>query len=156
MSPPTKRKPIERHPKLAGGEQVPRDWGPMQGGIPYRPSDEFEQEDWESVARKFDVGVKELIYFNFMTDNPDIVNWYLKNYVGCEKVSPSGNNWMFSKKAYPGHIYIPPADDKTFNYDPEEICTWSPKLEEAFGDDSAPLLKGCREIREAGSSASWK
>ncbi len=128
---PRRGKPIERHPKLAGQEPVPRNWGIIQKGIPYRPRDHPEQEDWESVADKFDVSVKELIYFNFMTDNPDVVNWYLKNYVGCEKVSPSGNNYMFSNRARPGIIYIPP-DDKKFTYDPEQICSWSPKREEEF------------------------
>ena len=114
----------------------------MQGGIPYRPKDHPVQEDWESVATKFAVGVKDLIYFNFMTDNPDVVNWYLKNYVGCEKVSPSGNNWMFSNKANPGYIYIPPADDKEVTFDPEPLCTWSPKLEEEFIRRLHALAKG--------------
>jgi hypothetical protein len=125
---PNRGKPIERHPTMP----VPRNWGALQQGIPYRPRDDPEQEDWESVARKFAVGVKELIYFNFMTDNPDEVNWYLRWHVGCEKISPSGNNWMFSRRATPGYIYIPPPDDKVFTYDPEPICSWSPKAEEAF------------------------
>ena len=125
---PNRGKPIERHPTMP----VPRNWGALQQGIPYRPRDDPKQEDRELVVRKFAVGVKELIYFNFMTDNPDEVNWYLRRHVGCEKISPSGNNWMFSRRATPGYIYIPPADDQAFTYDPEPICSWSPKLEEAF------------------------
>jgi hypothetical protein len=98
----------------------------MQGGIPYRPKDHPKQEDWYTVAEKFSVGVKELIYFNFMTNDPDEVNWYLKNYVGCIKVSPSGNNWMFSNGANPGVIYIPPLDRDPIDFDPDEICVWTP------------------------------
>jgi hypothetical protein len=95
-------------------------------GRPYRPTDKPEQEDWESVARKFNVPVKELIWFNFMTNNPDEVNWYLRAYVGCNKKSPSGNNWMFSNSASPGIIYIPPAEDTTITFEPEEHCAWAP------------------------------
>src|SRR5438552_14518813 len=95
-------KPIERPPHN-DGVALPHNWGALQGGIPYRPKDRINgqpfQEDWGTVARKFDVGVKQLIYFNFMTHEPDVVNWYLHHYVGCVKVSPSGNNWMFSNEA---------------------------------------------------------
>jgi hypothetical protein len=130
MAPVTKRapKPIERPPHF-DGVPLPRNWGAMQGGGPYRPGDHPVQEDWESVARKFGVGVKELIYFNFMTDDPDVVNWYLHHYVGCKKVSPSGNNWMFSNSANPGIIYIPPSD---IDFDPEEICAWAPSNAKTF------------------------
>jgi hypothetical protein len=69
--------------------------------------------------------VDDLISFNFVTTNSDVVNWCLRLYVGCEKVSPSGNNWMFSKRARPGIIYIPPLKDRTINFDPEDICVWS-------------------------------
>jgi hypothetical protein len=103
---------------------LPRDWALHNYGIPYRPGDKPVQEDWESVARKFGVGVKELIYFNFLTDEPDEVNWYLRHYTGCNKVSPSGNNWMFSNSAKPGIIYIPPADDISIDYEPEQVCVW--------------------------------
>lgn len=121
--------PIERHPHW-DIVPLPHDWGLKAGGKPYRPHDHLpygvpDQEDWESVARKFQVDVKYLIYFNFMTDSPDEVNWYLRHYVGCVKVSPSGNNWMFSNGANPGIIYIPPSDDEQFEYPAENICVWT-------------------------------
>jgi hypothetical protein len=122
------RKPIERRPKLP----VPMHWGVMQGGRPYRPLDTPSQEDWGTVAEAFYIDVADLIFFNFMTHDPDEVNWYLHWHVGCEKVSPSGNNFMFSKKARPGLIFIPPAEDKSFDYDKEHICSWSPNLETKF------------------------
>src|SRR5215467_14072099 len=106
MSTP-KGKPIEKEPT---GLRLPPFWHARNNyGIPYRPKDKPVQEDWYSVARKFGVDVQELIFFNFMTHKPDEVNWYLHHYVGCDKVSPSGNNWMFSNSARPGIIYIPPA-----------------------------------------------
>lgn len=117
-------KPIERYPHDA---VLPRGWHAMHNyGIPYRPRDKPVQEDWGSVARKFGVGVKELIYFNFLTDDPDEVNWYLRHHTGCKKVSPSGNNWMFSNNANPGIIYIPPAEDTSMVFKPEEYCAWMP------------------------------
>jgi hypothetical protein len=86
-----------------------------QGGRPYKPKDYPKQEDWESVARKFNVAVRELIVFNCLTTDPKVVNWCLRNYTGCVKPSRSGNNWMFSNKARPGIIYIPPPDDETID-----------------------------------------
>ena len=117
-------KPVERRPR---GPILPRGWHAMHSfGIPYRPRDTPDQEDWGSVARKFGVGVKELIYFNFLTNDPDEVNWYLNHHTGCVKVSPSGNNWMFSNRANPGIIFIPPAEDEDIDFKPEEVCVWMP------------------------------
>ena len=110
--------------------------------MPYKPGYKRYQESWETVARDFGIDVDWLIYFNFMTKKSDVVNWYLRHYVGCKKVSPSGNNWMFSNDARPGIIYIPPPDDELFpdepkdkhyEYDPEgDMCSWSPNGIEEF------------------------
>jgi hypothetical protein len=116
-------KPIERTPKIT----LPRGWHAMRNyGIPYRPRDKPVQEDWHSVARKFGVDVKDLIFFNFLTTEPDEVNWYLKHHTGCKKVSPSGNNWMFSNDASPGIIYIPPAEDQEMTFEEHVTCVWRP------------------------------
>src|SRR4030095_13495887 len=107
-------RPIERHPKVT----LPRGWHAMHNyGIPYKVKDKPKQEDWGTVARKFGVGVKELIWFNFLTTEPDEVTWYLNHHTGCTKVSQSGNNWMFSTDARPGIIFIPPAEDQEFTYE---------------------------------------
>jgi hypothetical protein len=126
--------PIETHPRHAGLEEVGRDWGRKLGGKPYWPGYKTYQESWETVARDFRIDVDWLVYFNFLTNRSNVINWYLRHYVGCKKVSPSGNNWMFSKDAHPGIIFIPPPDeddepkDKTYDYDPDgPICGWSPK-----------------------------
>jgi hypothetical protein len=98
-----------------------------QWSIPYSPKDKPVQEDWQSIARKFGIGVQELIYFNFMTNNPDEVNYYLRVLVGCKKISPSGNNWMFHNNCYPGIIYIPPPETREFNFEPDRMCVWLQK-----------------------------
>lgn len=94
-------------------------------GTPYRPKDKPIQEDWESVARMFNVDVDVLMDFNFGTTKPAEVNWCLRHYVGCNKVSPSGNNWMFSSSASPGLIYIPPMRDSRISYEGELFCVWA-------------------------------
>ena len=50
--------------------------------------------------------VWDLIYFNFGTDDPREVNWYMHHYVGCWK-SNDGKNFSFMD-ADPGLVYIPP------------------------------------------------
>ena len=132
-------KPIEREPQV----KLPHGWHALHNyGIPYRPRDKPVQEDWESVARKFGVGVKELIHFNFLTTEPDEVNWYLRHYVGCKKVSPSGNNWMFSNNASPGIIYIPPAEDREITYEPNHICVWRETDTQKFLQRLTTISKG--------------
>ena len=124
LAPRPDPKPVESRPKGIG---LPIGWHAQHAfGIPYRPRDTPVQEDWASVAQKFGVGVQELIYFNFMTNKPDEVNYYLRTFVGCKKISPSGNNWMFSNHASPGIIYIPPPDDTEISFSPEEMCVWMP------------------------------
>jgi hypothetical protein len=75
---------------------------PPAGGIGYRVQD---GEKWESVAKMFGLDVKELIKFNFQTNDPGEVNWYLRVKVGCHLHDDF--NWKFSKSADPGYIYRP-------------------------------------------------
>ena len=141
-------KPIERKPQVT----LPRGWHALHNyGIPYRPhaKDDKVQEDWESVARKFGVGVKELIHFNFLTTNPDEVNWYLRHHTGCEKVSPSGNNWMFSHNAKPGIIYIPPAEDRMITFEPAHTCVWRQSDVQQFLQRLTTISKGMSGNRGA-------
>ena len=121
------RKPIERHPHDA---ILPAVWYPLHaGGFTYRVRD---GDSWESVGDRFFTDTKELIFYNFLTTNPDEVNWYLRSFVGCNKVSPSGNNWMFSSSARPGIIFVPPADHDPIDVDPDEVCVWTPGSAKVF------------------------
>lgn len=110
-------KPIENEPK---GVRLPPFFHAINNnGQPYRVVD---GDTWENVAERFvDGDTRGLIWFNFMTNKPNEVNWYLRRYVGCKVPSPSGNNWTFSKSAVPGIIYIPPRE---MDFEPEEICGW--------------------------------
>jgi hypothetical protein len=68
-----------------------------------------DKEDWASVAAKFHLkDVKKLIYFNFHTNVPEEVNWYLRHNTGCNVSNDGDRNWAFSDSADPGLIYIPP------------------------------------------------
>jgi len=67
-------------------------------------------EDWASVAAQYNVKVDDLIYFNFHTNVPEEVNWYLRRNTGCNVSNDGGLNWAFSSSADPGLIYIPPSE----------------------------------------------
>jgi hypothetical protein len=59
-----------RHPLPAGFRPV--------GGSPYKVTD---RDDWISVAKEHSIDVKDLIHFNFQTNIPEEVNWYLRRFV---------------------------------------------------------------------------
>jgi len=77
---------------------------PQAVSHPYRVKD---GDDWASVADVWKIGVHDLIQFNFKTSDTDEINWYLRNYVGCNVSKDHGMNWAFSSSADPGKIYIP-------------------------------------------------
>ena len=74
------------------------------GFIPHKVKD---NESWGSIAKIHQIEVWELIYENFKTRDTAETNWYLKNYVGCNKKTSNGDNWLFSSSANPGIIYVP-------------------------------------------------
>lgn len=66
---------------------------------------------WKIAAWSWGIpDVWDLIWFNFRTDEPRRVNWYMHHYIGCWK-SNDGKNFSF-KDADPGFIYIPPLNWK--------------------------------------------
>jgi hypothetical protein len=76
-------------------------------------------EDWASVAKQYAVDVNALIYFNFHTNVPEEVNWYMRRNLGCNVSNDGDVNWAFSSSASPGIIYIPPAT--VISMDPEDV-----------------------------------
>ncbi|MEO5859980.1 MAG: LysM peptidoglycan-binding domain-containing protein [Pyrinomonadaceae bacterium] len=64
-------------------------------------------DNWQTIAAKAGVTPSDLIKFNFRTVVPEEVNWYLREYVGCNVKTPDGRNWRFSSSANPGILYIP-------------------------------------------------
>lgn len=100
-------KPIEKYPR----KLIPSDYWPPPGiKHPVQTG-----ERWESVAAKYGVDVKALIYHNFKTTDPNEVNWYLSHLIGCN-FSTDGLNWAFSSGLKPGYIVIPAT---TVNMEPE-------------------------------------
>ncbi|MDQ4120957.1 MAG: hypothetical protein M3209_05885 [Acidobacteriota bacterium] len=75
----------------------------LADSIPYKVQ---ASDTWVTVARKYGMKPKELIYYNFHTNNTDEVNYYLREFVGCRVSTDGGRNWAF-KDAAPGIIYIP-------------------------------------------------
>jgi hypothetical protein len=92
--------PFERRPRRL----VPRGMV-VPNSVPHRVQD---GESWETLAERYGVSADQIIYANFLTLVPEEVNWYLRQYVGCTKPTRDGRNWMFSSKAKPGIIQIPP------------------------------------------------
>jgi hypothetical protein len=90
---------------------------------PWPPPDAAAQREvtpadsWTSLSAGRDPW--RIILYNFRTRNPDEVNWYLYNWVGCRAVTPDGKNYRFGayddRLAKPAgtppklYIYIPPA-----------------------------------------------
>jgi LysM repeat protein len=108
----------------APADPLPADFEPKGFVKKHRVSD---GEDWASVAKKYNVDVKALIYFNFHTNNPDEVNWYLRRNTGCNVSKDGGVNWAFSSSAYPGFIYIPPS--KVIDMEPEKVTVRKPVMQ---------------------------
>ena len=65
-------------------------------------------DSWQTLAQRYGVPASSIILANFKTLVPAEVNWYLHHYVGCNRPTHDGRNWMFSASAKPGIIQIPP------------------------------------------------
>lgn len=66
-------------------------------------------ENWLSIAHDNLVAdAWDLIHFNFGTEDPRKVNWYLRHYVGCWAAAPDGKNFAFTDHDDPGVVYVPP------------------------------------------------
>lgn len=61
----------------------------------------------------------DIIYFNFQTYDPDVINWHLYEKVGCRVKTPDGRNYRFGVNDPPK-----PSDPQLFIYVPHG--TWLP------------------------------
>ena len=103
---------------------LPTDFVPDGSVATHRVAD---GEDWSSVAAQYDVKVDDLIYFNFHTNIPEEVNWYLRRNTGCDVSNDGGLNWAFSDSADPGLIYIPPSN--VIDMEPEDVTAAKPVMQ---------------------------
>jgi hypothetical protein len=70
-------------------------------------------DNWNILQTRFHrCDVWDIIYYNFATYNPEEVNWYLQEWIGCTDATPDGQNYRFGARAdgRPMTIYIPVAD----------------------------------------------
>ena len=86
---------------------------------PWPPTEDLLQaetvtgtDDWWSLQKLFKrCDVWDIIYYNFATYNPDEVNWYLREWIGCQEVTPQGNyRFHPTRGRAPMRIYIPSHD----------------------------------------------
>jgi hypothetical protein len=103
---------------------LPADYVPEGAIATHRVGD---GEDWASVAALYNVKVDDLVYFNFHTNVPEEVNWYLRRNTGCDVSNDGGLNWAFSDSADPGLIYIPPSE--VIDMEPEIITAEKPVMQ---------------------------
>lgn len=96
-----------REPRMqAPARPLPPGYVPT-GGVPYKVQD---RDSWVTIAARHRVDAWWLIKYNFETRDVDIVNWYLKNRVGCRQTTHDGLNWKFSSGDTPGVIHVPRAE----------------------------------------------
>ncbi len=79
-------------------------WPPKNG----REYKVLDTDDWRNIAVREKIDALDLIRFNFDTNVPAQVNWYLRELVGCRQTR-DGHNYVFAG-ADPSKrkIYLPP------------------------------------------------
>jgi hypothetical protein len=137
-------------------DPLPVDFVPEGSVATHRVSD---GEDWASVAAQYNVNVKDLIYFNFQTNVPEEVNWYLRRNVGCDVSNDGGRNWAFSSTADPGLIYIPPSE--VIEMEPEDVTvrddSQPPTDNTSFADElPADIDAAAEPTTKTGDCSGWE
>jgi hypothetical protein len=107
--------------------------------LTYRPPGSSEHhvrtgENWEKVAARYGLTARNLIYYNFKTNVPQEVNWYLHWYVNCDTPTPDHFNWSFTDTAHlgasprAGIIYVPLTE--IVIDDPEPVIGTAPRWQD--------------------------
>jgi hypothetical protein len=119
-STPAPSKPPSFKPLWKAPKQPISNWPPHGANSAYRVQD---ADNWGTVAslHKFP-DPWDIIIFNFRTDNPEEVNWYMHHYIGCTE-SNDGKNFSFRGAEFrqiyiPTHDWLPEREFKrgSFNY----------------------------------------
>ena len=80
------------------------------GGVPYAVK---TGDSWVTLAQRVKMSPWDLIRYNYPGLPTDVqaaakeVNWYLREHVGCSKVTSNGRNYEFSTGDNPGKIWLP-------------------------------------------------
>lgn len=123
------------------------------GGTPYKVTD---RDDWISVAKEHSIDAKSLIYFNFQTNIPEEVNWYLRRYVGCTRSRDRGKNWAFSSDAKPGIIFIPSTAKKVVPPTKSTVVPWEPLPPDAKDRFSKALDVLEQKVNAGQDARNWR
>ena len=88
--------------------------------LPY-PVGKKKGENFATVAKDHALEPADLIRYNFLTTNPDAVNWYLGNYVGCPELRSGVRNYSFEgavqdEKKRTGMIFVPMFGEQVSDY----------------------------------------
>lgn len=103
---------------LMNTPSTPAPWPPLPANDPDGrfpepfPVSQDPKESFWTIADKAGVDVKDLVRYNFLTNKPEEINWYLKNYVGCVNATADGKNYTFRGAPYKpqenkGVIFVP-------------------------------------------------
>jgi len=123
------RKPSPGFPKMKKPATLISTW-PPKGAVEARWA--TEGNFWthaRSVGRK---NPWDLIIFNFQTQDPKEVNWYLQQAVGCWRLDPGGNfkfDSALTNDGKDGIIYIPPP-------------SWTPPAHFSRGSGAGKFMSG--------------
>lgn len=77
---------------------------PPKGAREYKVKD---TDDWWNIAAREKLDPWELIKFNFRTHDPEEVNWYLRELVGCRHTKDGRNFAFIGADRSKGKIYLP-------------------------------------------------
>ena len=95
----------------ADDEDEPRICPTLHAGCPLVTEYKVRSGDSiKSVAEAHGMTWQDLAVFNWDTDDPDEINWYLENYFICRK--KEGANFIFTDEDEPGILYLPHGVDR--------------------------------------------
>lgn len=81
-------------------------WPPLDAVSTHRVKD---GDNWWSLESQYRLpDAWDLIKYNFRTENPLEVNYYLERYLGCDTITDDEKNYVFSTSANPGVLFLPP------------------------------------------------
>lgn len=92
-------------PEAEPAEKAP--WPPKDWVIRHEVS---TATNWWDVGKNFSRDPWDIIFFNFQTYDWRVVNWYMREKLGCTLVSDDGKSYRFGKAGVPGfktYVYIP-------------------------------------------------
>jgi hypothetical protein len=95
------------------------------GGVQYAVK---TGDSWFTLAQRVKMNAWDLIRYNYPGLPADVqaaareVNWYLREYVGCTRVTANGQNYEFSTSDTPGKVWLPTGTPPAVALSPDEVA----------------------------------